>query len=77
MLNNLPQMHLNYFKKSNSKTAEATDDLIGNKIADKITRSSKASPQSNSETNEEILREKYISPELRQKIIDNLRLKED
>ena len=51
MLNNLPQMHLNYFKKSNSKTAEATDDLIGNKTADKITRSSKASPQSNSETN--------------------------
>ena len=44
-------MHLNYFKKSNSKTAEATDDLVGNKIADKITRSSKASPQSNSETN--------------------------
>ena len=70
-------MHLNYFKKSNSKTAEATDDLVGNKIADKITRSSKASPLSNSETNEEILREKYISPELRQKIIDNLRLKED
>ena len=35
-------------------------------------------PQNNSETNEEeILREKYISPELRQKFLDDLRLKED
>ena len=34
-------------------------------------RVSKLSPQNNSETNEE----KYISPELRQKIIDALRLK--
>ena len=48
---------------------EATGDLIGNKIADKITRSSKTSPQNNLETNEEILREKYKSLELRQKII--------
>ena len=53
------------------KTAEAT---IGNKIADKITKSS---PQKNVETIEEILRKKYISPELGQKIIDDLRLKED
>ena len=30
-------------KKSNSKTGEATDDLIGNKIADKITSISKKS----------------------------------
>ena len=57
------------------KTADATGDLIGNKIADKITRSSKTSPKSNLETNEEILREKYISSELGQKIIDDLRLK--
>ena len=50
-------------------------DLIGNKIADKIT-SFKKSPQNNSETNEEkILREKFILPELRHKIIDDLRLK--
>ena len=41
-----------------------------------ITRVSKNSPQNNSETNEEeILRERYISPELRHKIIDDLRLK--
>ena len=32
------------------KTAEASDDLIGNKIADKITKVSRSSPQSNSET---------------------------
>ena len=31
------------FIKSNSKTAEATGDLIGNKIADKITSVSKKS----------------------------------
>ena len=49
--------------------------ITGNKIADKITRSSKTLPQNNLETNEEILREKYISLELRQKIIDDVRLK--
>ena len=49
------------------KIAEANGHLIGNKIADKITRVSKSSPKTNSETNkEEILRAKYISPELRQ-----------
>ena len=36
------------------------------------------SPKNNSETNEEeILRGRYISPELGQKIIDGLRLKEE
>ena len=46
------------------------------KFADK--RASKTSQRNNSETNgEEILRERYLSPELRQKIIDDLRLKED
>ena len=44
---------------------------------DKTTRSSKTSPHNNLETNEEILREKYISPELRQKVTYDLRLKED
>ena len=39
---------------------------------------SKPSPQNNSETKEEeILRERYISAELRQKIINDLRLKEE
>ena len=55
---------------------EVTSDLIENKIADKITRTSKTSSKNNLETNEEeAIREKYISPELRQKIIDDLRLK--
>ena len=64
-------------KRSIQKTAEATGDLIGNKIADKITRVSKTSPNSSEINEEEILRERYISPELRQKIIDDLRLKEE
>ena len=46
-------------------------------MSDKITRGSKTSSQNNLETNEEMLREKYIPPELRQKIIADLRLKED
>ena len=49
MLNSLLQIQLKQY-------------LIGNKIADKITRVSKTSPKNNSETNvEEILRERYIS----------------
>ena len=42
-----------------------------------MTRVSKTSPQNNLETNEERLRKKYIPPELRQKMIDDLRLMED
>ena len=50
------------FKTSSKRviqiTVEATSDLIGNKIADKITRASKTSPKDNLETNEEeMLRE--------------------
>ena len=51
MLNSLLQIQLKQY-------------LIGNEIADKITRVSKTSPKNNSETNvEEILRERYISPD--------------
>ena len=50
-------------------TVEATGNLIGSKIADKITRVSRNS-QNNAETKEEI----YIAPDLRHKIIDDLRL---
>ena len=45
---------------------EATGDLIVNKIADKITSASKASPQelhSQNEVKREIPKERYISPE--------------
>ena len=64
-------------KKIVYKTAEATGDLIGNKIADKITSASKKSQneeiQSN-EVNNEIPKERYIPPKERQKIIAELRL---
>ena len=71
-------------KRVIQKTAETTGHLIGNKIADKVTKVTKPLPQNNLEivTNEEenagldreIPRARYISPEKRQKIIDDLRL---
>ena len=45
MLNNLQQMHLKLLQE----TEEATGDLIGNKIANGITKVSKNSQQNNSE----------------------------
>ena len=73
-------------KRAIQKIAEATGDLIGNKIADKITsvstelHSKKFSKElhspklSSSEANNEIPKERYISPKERQQIIDELRL---
>ena len=62
-------------KREIQKTAKATRGLIGNKNSDKITRISKASPEDNPETNEkEILTKRFISPQLRLKITDNLGL---
>ena len=71
-------------KRAIQKAATATGDLIGNKIADKITKLSRGSPQNNSETVEsetekiefdrEIPKERYTSPEKRQRIIDKLTL---
>ena len=64
-------------KRAIQKTAESTGDLTGNKIADKITSVSKNSkkPQNNKANEEsETPKERYISPEKRQKIIDELRL---
>ena len=63
-------------KKVIQKTAEETGDLIGNKIADKITKILKTSQQNNSETiinehDKETPKERYISPEEIQKIIDD------
>ena len=52
------------------KSAEATGDLIGNKIDDKIT-SLGNSKNKEKETNE---KEIIISPEKRQQIINDLRL---
>ena len=64
-------------KKLVHKTAEATGDLIDNKIADKITSASKKSYNEeiqSDEVNNEIPKERYISPKKRQKIIDELKL---
>ena len=68
-------------KRVIQKTAEATGDLIGKKIADKITSVSKKSPRelhskelSSNEANNEIPKERYISPQERQQIINELRL---
>ena len=62
------------------KTAEEIGDLIGNKIADKITSISKKPStklcSQNNEVNDEseTPKERYISPEKTQQIIDELRL---
>ena len=70
-------------KRAIQRTEEATGDLIGNKIADKITRDSKKKPSKELHNNDEIKEEdveiafhkkRYISPEERQHIIDELRL---
>ena len=58
-------------KKILKETAKATGDLIGNKIADKITSTTK---KSYDEVNNEILKERYIFPKERQKVIDELKL---
>ena len=70
-------------KRAIQKTAEATGDLIGNKIVDKLTSVSKKKStkelHDNDETKEEdveitTLKKRYISPEERQKIVEGLRL---
>ena len=67
-------------KTASTKTSEATGDLIGNKIADKITSVSKKStkelPNDETEVNVERAtpKKRYISPEERQQIIEELRL---
>ena len=70
--NKQSQKHLQYAKQSATdtlktagkiriqKTAEATRDLIGNKIADKIMKILKTSPNNDSKRNEEeILRSRF------------------
>ena len=67
------------WKRIIQKTAEATCDLTGNEIANKITKVSKSLLQNDSKTvtnehDKEIPKKRYISPEKKQKIIDDLRL---
>ena len=67
-------------KRTIQKTAEATGDLIDNKIADKITSISKKPAKElrdNDETEDAEItthKKRYISIEERQQIIDELRL---
>ena len=58
----------NASKRVVQKTAEATRDLIGSKIASKITLVGKPKEKTNK------AEESYISPEKRQQIIDDIRL---
>ena len=69
-------------KKAIQKITEGTGNLIGNKIADKTTsilnkRSANELPN-NDETEEDVEitthKKRYVSPEKRQQIIDELRL---
>ena len=66
-------------KRAIQKIAEATGDLIGNKIADRITSVSKEKSDNNNNNNNEDVeltthKKRYISPEERQQIINELRL---
>ena len=71
-------------KRAIKKTAEATGDVIGNNIADKIKSVSKKSSNNNSNNNNNnnnngnveltTHKKRYISPEERQQIINELRL---
>ena len=65
-------------KRAVQKTAEAISDLEGNKIADKITsvseKSTKKLPTIDEDAELTTPKKRYISPEERQQIIDELRL---
>ena len=69
-------------KRAIQKTEEPSGDLIGNKIADKITSVSKKKPSKKLHNNDEIKedmeidtpKKRYISPEERKQIIEKLRL---
>ena len=72
-------------KRSIQKTAEATGDLTGNKIADKITSISKKKSTTKLPSKEllnderedveiDTPKKRYMSPEERKQIIDELRL---
>ena len=64
-------------KRKIQKTVEATGDLIGNKIADKISSVSKKKSNNNNDDDDVELathKKRYISPEERQQITDELKL---
>ena len=61
-------------KKVLHKSAEATGDMIGNKIADRITRSSRNKAQKEDDRIMEETQELIIPPEKREQIIRDLKL---
>ena len=65
-------------KRAIQNTAEATGDLLGNKIADKITsvsrKTTKKLPTIDQDVELTTHKKRYISPKERQQIINELRL---
>ena len=65
-------------KRAIQKTAEATDDLVGKKFADKITSVSKKSTKKLPTIDEDVEltthKKIYVTPEERKQNIDELRL---
>ena len=61
-------------KKVLTKSAEATGEMIGNKIADRITRSSRNKAQKEDDRIMEETQELIIPPEKREQIIRDLKL---
>ena len=57
-----------------NKSAEATGDLIGNKIADRITKSTRNKAQKEDDSVMEETQEILIPPEKREQIIKDLKL---
>ena len=68
------QIYLKLLKKGIQQKAKGMSNSIGNKIADKLTKVSKSWRQNNFESETEIIKERYISKEERQQIMDELRL---
>ena len=56
------------------KSAEATGDMIGNKIADRITKSTRNKAQEEDDKIMEEIQELIIPPEKREQIIRDLKL---
>ena len=61
-------------RKVLTKSAEATGDLIGNKIADRITKSTRNKDQKEDDRIMEETQELVIPPEKREQIIKDLKL---
>ena len=56
------------------KSAEATGEMIGNKVADRITKSSRNKAQKEDDRIMEETQEIYIPPEKREQIVRDLKL---